>query len=574
MKRTTAIAAAALLLAGASTSFAQSRDFGARRIIFDDGITSFETRVEATSPMTASGTFTLPDPGVAFGTFIMSNSFAGQSITGGLTNNTFLNANGVTTIGNGVGTLNLNLNGSPNATLTESGLDIIGAGNTTFGFTNTGAGNLNLGTDGNFTAGTGITSTLGNITATAGNFVATAGGYMTGATMRIANNGDATLSATTTTSLTASGAAALNGTVNLGNGDADAVVVNTTGNFLVTSDDFTIDVTGNTVADGLLTGGLGLVASTGNINAVTGNLQTNTVTRIANNGDATLQATTTTSLTASGAAALNGTVNIGNGDADAVVLNTTGNFTVASDDFTVDAVGNVVADGLLTGGLGVVATTGNINAIAGGLQTNTVTRIDNSGNATLGTASVTGQITSTLANGTAPFVLTSSTVSPNLNADMVDGLHGTDLVTLAGNQTITGIKTFPVNAGQGDAFINSINAGTGFIDWGRIGTAGGELGVFTFNTAATQTIPQALVEANRVIVVTNNSGSSQQVDLPAITKMGHTIAIMRAATGDAIDIKDNATQQLSNDYNNMGAYDVLTVLWDGSDWVEMSRSNN
>jgi hypothetical protein len=40
------------------------------------------------------------------------------------------------------------------------------------------------------------------------------------------------------------------------------------------------------------------------------------------------------------------------------------------------------------------------------------------------TINMSGQLTSTVANGTAPFVITSTTVSANLNADLLDGQHG------------------------------------------------------------------------------------------------------------------------------------------------------
>jgi len=43
-----------------------------------------------------------------------------------------------------------------------------------------------------------------------------------------------------------------------------------------------------------------------------------------------------------------------------------------------------------------------------------------------GTSKFTGQITSTVPTGTAPFSVASTTLNPNLNADMVDGLHAGD----------------------------------------------------------------------------------------------------------------------------------------------------
>lgn len=44
-----------------------------------------------------------------------------------------------------------------------------------------------------------------------------------------------------------------------------------------------------------------------------------------------------------------------------------------------------------------------------------------------GSSCFTGQITSTVANGTAPFIITSETLVSHLNADLLDGYHATDL---------------------------------------------------------------------------------------------------------------------------------------------------
>ena len=62
----------------------------------------------------------------------------------------------------------------------------------------------------------------------------------------------------------------------------------------------------------------------------------------------------------------------------------------------------------------------------------------------------------TVADGTAPFTVTSKTAVTNLNADMLDGKHASDFLTehqslsgvvmLAGEQTITGAKTFSAAA--------------------------------------------------------------------------------------------------------------------------------
>jgi len=59
---------------------------------------------------------------------------------------------------------------------------------------------------------------------------------------------------------------------------------------------------------------------------------------------------------------------------------------------------------------------------------------------------VTGAITSTLATGTAPFPVTSTTVNTNFNADMIDGKHigtsGNAVPLLDGTNTFSGVNTF------------------------------------------------------------------------------------------------------------------------------------
>jgi len=52
-----------------------------------------------------------------------------------------------------------------------------------------------------------------------------------------------------------------------------------------------------------------------------------------------------------------------------------------------------------------------------------------------GPVSIEGQITSTLAAGTAPFNVTSTTVNTNLNADLLDGLHATSFLSAAAGTT-------------------------------------------------------------------------------------------------------------------------------------------
>ena len=94
----------------------------------------------------------------------------------------------------------------------------------------------------------------------------------------------------------------------------------------------------------------------------------------------------------------------------------------------------------------------------------------------VGSINMSGQLTSTVASGVAPFIVASNTVVGNLNADMVDGLHLSDFDgryvkkagdTMTGNLNISGghilymLKTSPTSTQQ-------IHLQGGSNDYGRI----------------------------------------------------------------------------------------------------------
>jgi len=90
------------------------------------------------------------------------------------------------------------------------------------------------------------------------------------------------------------------------------------------------------------------------------------------------------------------------------------------------------------------------------------------------TISMSGQLTNTLATGTSPFAVTSTTVNTNLNADYLDGQHGAyyaPLANITGN--VNRLAKFTGTNSVGDASINDLNTGvvmtigsTGFIGIG------------------------------------------------------------------------------------------------------------
>ena len=61
------------------------------------------------------------------------------------------------------------------------------------------------------------------------------------------------------------------------------------------------------------------------------------------------------------------------------------------------------------------------------------------------TMSMSGQLTSTLATGTSPFAVTSTTINTNLNADLLDGQHGSYYAPIA-SPTLTGTPAAPTAA--------------------------------------------------------------------------------------------------------------------------------
>lgn len=85
------------------------------------------------------------------------------------------------------------------------------------------------------------------------------------------------------------------------------------------------------------------------------------------------------------------------------------------------------------------------------------------------TMSMSGRLTSTLATGTSPFSVTSTTINTNLNADLLDGQHGSYYAPIA-SPTLTGTPAAPTAAVGTNttqlattAFVNSEIANDAFL---------------------------------------------------------------------------------------------------------------
>ena len=106
---------------------------------------------------------------------------------------------------------------------------------------------------------------------------------------------------------------------------------------------------------------------------------------------------------------------------------------------------------------------GNIEITPNGTGTVVVGKLSGS------TASFSGQITSTLASGTAPLVVTSNTVVDNLNSDFLDGQHGS-FYQNAGNLNVGTLQAARLPAFSGGDVTSTV--GTVGLNLTAVGTAG------------------------------------------------------------------------------------------------------
>ena len=331
-------------------------------------------------------------------------------------------------------------------------------------------------------------------------------------TANAANLTGTTLAATivnsSLTSVGTLGTLSVTGNANVGNLGTGGLIVatgNVTGGNLVTAG--LVSATGNVTGGNLTTAGV--VAATGNVSG--GNLTTGGALSVTGNanvgnlGTATAIITTGNITTINSGLLQNGNSNVtltansnvsvfvaGNTTARAVFTSTganiagTANITGNANVGNLGTAGLVVATGNVTGGNlttgGVVAATGNVTG--GNLTTGGV--VAATGNVSGGNITTAGQLVSSVAIGTAPLVVTSTTLVTNLNADLLDGLNSATANTastiaardssgnlsanffIGNGSQLTGLNTSIISNGNSNV---SVPAANGNVNISAVGNA-------------------------------------------------------------------------------------------------------
>lgn len=149
---------------------------------------------------------------------------------------------------------------------------------------------------------------------------------------------------------------------------------------------------------------------------------------------------------------------------------------------------------------------------------------------TTGTLSASGQITSTVATGTAPFVIASTTKVANLNVDLLDGLDSTDFATAAHHHDATYVNV------TGDTMTDALTisrsgAGNDQALFLKHNPAVGQFGLGATNAADPSLV--ARDNSGNQMLTINPSGATYAID---VNPEGVVLGALNAArfTGDVL----------------------------------------
>ena len=201
---------------------------------------------------------------------------------------------------------------------------------------------------------------------------------------------------------------------------------------------------------------------------------------------------------------ISGNANVGNlGTAGSVIASTlTSNVATGTAPFTVTSTTQVANLSVATAGSATTAGTVTTNAQPNITSVGTLTSLSVSGNITSGnisatthtgtTSNITGQYISTVATGTAPLVVSSTTQVANLSVATSGSATTAGTVTTAAQPNITSVGTLSTLSVSGNANVGNIGATTGIyttlqattITTGANTTAGTVTGNFTLSAGS------------------------------------------------------------------------------------------
>ncbi len=266
-------------------------------------------------------------------------------------------------------------------------------------------------------------------------------------------------------------------------------------------------------------------------------------------------------------------------------------FMAATADNWVDAGGDAMT-GALDMGTNDITNAGTVTATAfsgdGSALTNIAAGTHNhdASYVNVGGDTMTGQLTSTVATGTAPFVVASTTKVTNLNADALDGLDSTAFMAAtadnwvdAGGDAMTGALDMGTNditnagtvtatafSGDGSALTN-IAAGTHNHDASYVNVGGDTMTGQLTSTVATGTAP--FVVASTTKVTNLNADALDGLDSTAF--MAATADNWVDAGGDAMT---GALDMGTNDITNAGTVTATDFVGDGSALTNISAGTH
>ena len=354
-------------------------------------------------------------------------------------------------------------------------------------------GNANVGNLGTATA----IITTGNITTINSGLLQNGNSNVT-----VAANGNVSINAVggqrlvlTSTGANITGTANISGNANVGNlGTAGLITAtgNVSGGNLTTSG--ALSVTGNANVGNL--GTATAIITTGNITTInSGLLQNgNSNVSITANGNVSINAVggtrlvlTSTGANITGTANISGNANVGNLGTGTVIA-TTGNITTVNSGLLQNGNSNVSIAANSNVGISVTGTSNVLVVTSTGANiAGTLNAIGNANVGNLGTAGTVtaSRLISNVTNGTAPFVVTSTTQVANLNvatAGSATTATTAGTVTTAAQPNITSTGTLTSLTVSGTITVNSSNNATAFANGGTNGTGNIGASGATFNT--------------------------------------------------------------------------------------------